>query len=55
MKQEGDKASKHFLWKIWKKRDERPNVRGVSTRSSNGAPAPKGHVVNGQMTEVSNK
>ena len=33
-----------------KKRDERPNVGGVSIRSRNGAPSGKGCVVNGQMT-----
>ena len=35
---------------MWKKRDERPNVGGVSIRSRNGAPSRKGCVVNGQMT-----
>ena len=38
---------------IWKKRNERPNVGGVSIRSRNGAPSRKGCVVSGQM--VSNK
>ena len=28
-KQQGDKISKKFLCKIWKKRNERPNVGGV--------------------------
>ena len=36
-KQEGDKISKKFLCSIWKKRNERPNIGGVSTRSRNGA------------------
>ena len=38
-----------------KKRNERPNVGGVSIRSRNGAPSRKGCVVNGQMTKASNK
>ena len=53
--QDGDRISKQFLCTIWKKRDERPNVGGVSTRGSNGAPSGKGCVVNGQMTKASNK
>ena len=48
-----------FLCKIWKKRNERPNVGGVSirlsNRSRNGAPSRKGSVVNGRMTKASNK
>ena len=36
-KQEGDTISKKFLCNMWKKRNERPNVGGVSTRSRNGA------------------
>ena len=31
---------------IWPKRNERPNVGGVSIRSGNGAPLRKGCVVN---------
>ena len=54
-KQDGDKISKPFLCHTWKKRDERPNVGGVSTRSINGAPSRKGCVVNGQMTKARNK
>ena len=34
-KQDGDR----FLCNIWKKRNERPNVGGVSIRSRNGAPS----------------
>ena len=49
-KQDGNRISKQFLRKIWKKRNERPNVGGVSIRSRNGAPSRKGCVVNGQMT-----
>ena len=45
--------SKQFLCSIWKKRNERPNVGGVSIRSSNGAPSRKGCVVNGQITTAS--
>ena len=37
------------------KRNERPNVGGVSIRSRNGAPSRKGCVINGQMTKASNK
>ena len=40
---------------IWKNRNERPNVGGVSIRSRNGAPSRKGCVVNGQITKASNK
>ena len=54
-KQEGDRISKQFLCSMWKKQNERPNVGGVSIRSRNGAPSRKGCVVNGQMTEASNK
>ena len=53
----GDKVSKYMY--IWKKRNERPNVGGVSIRSRNGArngaPSRKGCVDNGQMTKASNK
>ena len=44
-KQDGDRISKQFLCSIWKKRDERPNIGGVSIRSRNGAPSRKGCVV----------
>ena len=54
-KQDGDRISKHFLCSIWKKRNERPNIGGISIRSRNGAPSRKGCVVNGRMTEASNK
>ena len=37
------------------KRNERPNVGGVSIRSRNGAPSRKRCVVNGHMTKASNK
>ena len=49
-KQDGDRSSKQFLCSIRKKRNERPNVGGVSIRSRNSAPSRKGCVVNGQMT-----
>ena len=45
-KQGGYRMSKQFLCKIWKKRNERPNVRGVYLRSRNGAPSRTGCVVN---------
>ena len=54
-KQDGDRISKPFLCSIWKKRNERPHVEGVSIMSSNGAPSRKGCVVNGQMTKANNK
>ena len=54
-KQEGDRMSKQFLCNIWKKRDEPPNVGGVSIRSRNGAPSRTACVVKGQMTKASNK
>ena len=54
-KQDGDRISKQFVCSIWKKRYERQNVGGVSTRSRNGAPPRKGCVVNGHMTQASNK
>ena len=41
-----------FLCSAWKKRNERPNVGGVSIRSRNGAPSRKGCVLNGQITEA---
>ena len=37
------------------KRDERPNVGGVSIRSRNGAPSSRKGRVNGQMTKASSK
>ena len=51
----GYRISKQFVRSIWEKRNERPNVGGVSTRSRNGAPSRKGCVVNGQMAKASNK
>ena len=53
-KQDGNRISKQFLCSIyiWKNRNERPNVRGVSIRSRNGAPSRKGCVVTGQMTKA---
>ena len=54
-KKDGDRISKQFLCSIWKNRNGRPNVGGVSMRSRNGAPSPKGCVVNGQITKPSNK
>ena len=46
-KQDGDRISKHFLCNIWKTRNERPHVGGVSIRSRNGAPSRKECVVIG--------
>ena len=43
---------KKILCNIWKKRNERPHVGGVSIRSRNGAPFRKGCVVNGQNTKA---
>ena len=56
--QEGDNVRKYtFMYCLvyGKKRNERPNVGGVSIRSRYGAPSRKGCVVNGQMTKASNK
>ena len=53
-KQDVDKICKRFLCNIWKKRNERLNVEGVSIRSRNGAPSRKGRVVNGHTTRASN-
>ena len=53
-KQQGGKISKKFL-NIRKRRNERPDVGGVSTRSRNGGPSRKGCVVNGRMIKASNK
>ena len=53
--QDGDRIRKQFLCSIWTKRNERPQVGGVPTRSRNGAPSRKGCVVNGQLTTTSNK
>ena len=38
-RQEGGKISKLFLCNLWKNRNERPTVGGVSIRSKNGAPS----------------
>ena len=55
VKQDGDRRSKQFICNIWKTRNERPNVGGVSIRSRKGAPSRKRCVVNGQITKASNK
>ena len=54
-KQDGDRISKNFLCSTWKKRNESPDVGGVSIGSRNGAPPRKGCVVNSQMSTASNK
>ena len=36
----------------WRKRNKRPNVEVVFIRSRNGAPSPKGCMVNGQVTKA---
>ena len=54
-KQEGNKVSKKLLYNIWKRRNERPNGGGVSIRRRIRAPSRKGRVVNGPMTNASNK
>ena len=41
-KQEGGKSSKKSKCNTCKKRNDRPNVGGVSIRSRNGAPSRKG-------------
>ena len=55
MKKEVKQANKICVTYGKKKRNERPNVGGVSVRSRNGAPSRKGCVVNGQTTKASNK
>ena len=52
---DGDRISKQSLCNIWEKRNEHPNVGGVSIKSRNGAPSRKGRTVNGQMSKASNK
>ena len=54
-KQDGDRIRHQFLCSIWKKRNERPKVVGVSIRSKNGPPFRKGCVINGEMTRASSK
>ena len=54
-KQDMDRIANSCNVTFGKKRDERPNVGGVSIRSRNGAPSRKRCVVNGQMTKTSNK
>ena len=54
-KQDWDRISKQFQCSMWKKRNERQNVGGVSTRSRSGAPPRKGCVFNGQTKKASNK
>ena len=54
-KQDGDKIIKRLLCNLWKKRNEHPNVGGVSIRTRDGASSRKGCVVNGQMAKASNK
>ena len=41
-KQDGDRISKQFLCSMWKKRNECPNVGGVSISIGNGTPSRKG-------------
>ena len=52
VKQDAGRISEQFLSSIPKKRNERPNVGGVSIRSRNGAPSRKGCVANGQKTKA---
>ena len=54
-KQNGDRTTKHILCDVYKKRNESPNVGGVSIRSMNDVPFRKGCVVNGRMTKARNK
>ena len=39
-KHKEDTSSKKFLSKLWKKRNARPTVGGVSIKNRNGAPPP---------------
>ena len=43
-KQDGNRISKQSPCSVWKKRNERLGVGGVSIRSRNGAPCRKGCV-----------
>ena len=54
-KQDGDRISKQFLCSIWKKRNGRLSIGGVSIKSRDGAPSRKGCVVNIQMTQGKQK
>ena len=54
-KEDGDRISKQFICCIREKRNERPNVGGVSIRSRNGAPFREGCVANGKTTKASNQ
>ena len=54
-KKDGERICQQFICNIWKRRNDRPNVGGVCSRSRNGAPSRKGCVVNGQMTDASDK
>ena len=51
-KPDGGRISKQL---IWKKRNERSNVGGVSIRDENGAPSRNGYVANDQLAKASNK
>ena len=51
----GIRRGKCFCILCGTKRDEPPNVEGVSFRSRNGAPSRKGCAVNGQKTRPSKK
>ena len=51
----GTRQAKRSYVTYGKIRNRRPNVAGVSIKTRNGAPSRKGRVVNGQMTEASNK
>ena len=42
MKLDGDRIIKQFLCNMWNKRNELPNIGGVSSRSRNGVPCRKG-------------
>ena len=54
-KQEGDAISKPTLRRVWKQRNWRSSVGGVSIGSRNSDPSRKGCVVNGQITTASKK
>ena len=55
MAADGDKRTVLTVCNIWKKRNERSSVGGVSIRSRYGALSRKRCVVNCQMTEASKK
>lgn len=55
VKQGGNRICERFLCNVWKKRDGRQKLGGISIGRANGAPSRNGYVINGQTTEESTK